>query len=361
VSSLGTFALILILAAAAVLTWVAGFYLSRATDVIDEHFNLGQALGGMILLGVAGTLPEIAITVSAAISGHLALATGNLLGGIAMQTLVLVILDATSRQKRPLSNLSDTLEPLHEGALVIGVVGVAVMGTVLSPSATIGPVSPASIAIVVLWLLGILGLNRSRKTHRWQAVELRPVRAVGARAGGAAQPEADSPAAPPVRRDPLADKPIRTTLMVFGLGSLATLVAGVLLEQSGNALANRWGINGAIFGATVLAAITALPEISTGIAAVRLGQVGLAMGDIFGGNAIQVTLFLVADLIAGKAVLPTANTESVWLACLGILVTAIYLNGLMTRPDRKVFGVGPDSLLVAITYLLGVLGLLALR
>jgi len=213
----------------------------------------------------------------------------------------------------------------------------------------------------VVWLLGILGLNRSRKTHRWQAVELRPVRAVEARAGGAAQPEADGPAAPPVRRDPLADKPIRTTLTVFGLGSLATLVAGVLLEQSGNALANRWGINGAIFGATVLAAITALPEISTGIAAVRLGQVGLAMGDIFGGNAIQVTLFLVADLIAGKAVLPTANAESVWLACLGIVVTAIYLNGLMTRPAAKVLGVGPDSLAVAITYLLGVLGLLALR
>ena len=146
--------------------------LSRATDGIDDHFDLGQALGGMLLLGIAGTLPEIAITVSAALSGHLDLAVGNLLGrGVAMQTLVLVILDATSRNRRPLSNLSDSLEPLHEAALVIGVVGIAVMGTRLAPSATMSPISPPSLAIVVVWLLGIFALNRNRRSPRWQSAD----------------------------------------------------------------------------------------------------------------------------------------------------------------------------------------------
>ena len=69
--------------------------------------------------------------------------------------------------------------------------------------------------------------------------------------------------------------------------------------MSGNALADRAGINGVIFGATVLAMATALPEISSGIAAVRLGDNALAMGDVLGGNAFQVCLFLPADLIAG--------------------------------------------------------------
>lgn len=345
--SVGTPALLAILAGGAAATWVAGIFLSRATDGIDDHFDLGQALGGMLLLGIAGTLPEIAITVSAALSGHLDLAVGNLLGGIAMQTLVLVILDATSRNRRPLSNLSDSLEPLHEAALVIGVVGIAVMGTQLAPSATIGPMSPASLAIVIVWLLGIFALNRNRRSPRWQSAD--------ALATPAPAPVPDTPKASVGR-----SRPIGGTLLMFGIASAVTLVAGVLLEQSGNALADDFGINGAIFGATVLAAITALPEISTGLAAVRMGQVGLAMGDIFGGNAIQVTLFLLADLLAGQAVLTTASVESIWLACLGIVVTAIYLNGLITRPARKVLGLGPDSLAVAVAYLFGVIGLLYL-
>jgi cation:H+ antiporter len=89
-----------------------------------------------------------------------------------------------------------------------------------------------------------------------------------------------------------------------------TLLAGVGLEQSGNELADALGINGVIFGATILAAVTALPEISSGIQAVRLGAVGLAMSDIYGGNAMQLTFFLLADLLAGTPVLPTASAQS---------------------------------------------------
>jgi cation:H+ antiporter len=114
VESYSTAALVIIFAVAGVATWVAGVFLSDATDVVDSRFNLGEAMGGLILLGMAGTLPEIAITASAAISGHLGLATGNLLGGIAMQTLVLVLLDATSRSPTPLSSLSTVLEPIVE-------------------------------------------------------------------------------------------------------------------------------------------------------------------------------------------------------------------------------------------------------
>jgi cation:H+ antiporter len=166
------------------------------------------------------------------------------------------------------------------------------------------------------------------------------------------------------RRDPLPTSPHpfakRSTLQVGGIfaGACAvTLTAGVGLEVSGNTLADRAGVNGVIFGATVLALATALPEISSGIAAVRLGDNALVLGDIFGGNAFQLCLFLVADLIAGSPVLPTAGDLNAWLASLGVGLTAIYAMGVIIRPLRCHARLGPDSILALVVFAVGVAGL----
>ncbi len=140
-----------------------------------------------------------------------------------------------------------------------------------------------------------------------------------------------------------------------------TLAAGVLLEVTGNDLANRIGVNGSIFGATVLATATALPEISSGIAAVRLGDNALAMGDIFGGDAFQVCLFLVADLIAGQPVLPSAGNQNAWLAALGVALTAVYGFGVISRPQHCRGRLGPDSLLALAVFGAGIAGLFFVR
>jgi cation:H+ antiporter len=139
-----------------------------------------------------------------------------------------------------------------------------------------------------------------------------------------------------------------------------TLIAGVTLEISGSALADRAGVNGVIFGATILATATALPEISSGIAAVRLGDHALALGDIFGGNAFQVCLFLVADLIAGAPVLPSAGTLNGWLASLGVARIAVYGIGVIGRSQRCVLRLGPDSILALALFAVGIAGLFAL-
>jgi len=348
VTGLASPLLVLIFLAGSAATWLAGILLSKTTDALDSRWGLGDDLGGLILLSVAGSLPELAITISAAASGNLGLAAGNLVGGIAIQTMVLLLCDFAVGPARPLTYLVGRLTPVLEALLVIILVAEVEMGALLKPSTAIGGVvSPASVGIVVIWLVGLFLINRASRDPRWKITM--PGSSPGRRRHERRKPEQPHPFA--------ASSTTRVALL-FGFASLVTLCAGVALEESGSELANRLGVNGVIFGATVLAGATALPEISSGIAAVRLGDHALAMGDIFGGNAFQVCLFVVADLVAGKPVLPSAaGNLNAWLGALGMALTAIYGFGVIGRPKHTHARLGPDSLLALALFGLGIAGL----
>ena len=153
---------------------------------------------------------------------------------------------------------------------------------------------------------------------------------------------------------------IQTVILVFALCSLITLIAGVGLEVSGDAIARQIGMTGVLFGATILAAATALPEVSTGLASMKLKDYQMAMSDIFGGNAFLPVLFLVATLLSGKSVLPQAQKTDIYLTGLAILLTIIYVAGLIFRPRKQLLWMGIDSFLVILEYLIGLLGLFAI-
>ena len=146
---------------------------------------------------------------------------------------------------------------------------------------------------------------------------------------------------------------------MFLAAAVATLVAGVTVERSGEEFFGRLGLSGVVFGATVLALATSLPEISTGLTSTRMGDYQLAFGDIFGGNAFLPVLFLLATLLSGKAILPEASAADLYLTALGALLTVVYLYGLIFRPSRQILRMGVDSLVVLVLYGIGVAGLFA--
>ncbi len=346
--SLGVPALLTIFVASAAVIWVAGVKLSNATDVLSRRFGLGQALGGVILLAVATNLPEIAITASAAWSGNVGVAVGNILGGIAIQTVVLVALDRFgTRGGPPLTYRAASLTLVVEGLLVIAVLVVAIMAAQLPEDLIAARLTPGAVMIAILWVAGVWLVGRANRGLPWHD------------ASGSAP---DTQEKPKGHAKDAAEKhaPGTTrTVVMFTLAALATLVAGTLLEKAGDGLADAIGISGILFGATVLAAATSLPELSTGLASMKLKDYQLAISDILGGNAFLPVLFLLATLVSGKSVLPSANAADLYLAGLGVLLTCIYLAGLIFRPKRRLLGMGMDSIVVLTLYAIGTVGLFA--
>ena len=351
-SGLPLLVLLAIFAVAAGAIWVAGIQLSDQTDVLATRLHLGSALGGLILLALATNLPEIAIVTSASLAGSVGVAVGNILGGIAIQTVVLVGLDGFGvRGSRPLTYRAASLVLVLEGALVAAVLAVAVAGTQLPASVIAWRIAPEDVLIAALWVVGLLLIQRAGRGLPWHEAGEAP--------DNQGKPKGHS------RRQTEAKATQQGTSTakagaIFGVAAAVTLVAGVVLERSGDAIAGRIGLSGVLFGATVLAAATSLPELSTGLTSVRNGDFQLAMSDIFGGNAFLPVLFLVATLLSGKAVLPQAHDTDIYLTAVAALLTMVYIAGLLFRPARRVAGMGIDSLIVLVLYAAAVAGLFAI-
>lgn len=330
-----------IISAAAV--WFAGIQLSNTTDIIDSRFGVGQALGGLIFLSIATNLPEIAIVVTASLIHNIGIAIGNILGGIAIQTVVLVILDGVGLGKKaPLTHAAASLQLVLEGVLVISILVISIMGTQLPKSVIFARLAPGDLLIVATWLIGIFLINKARTGLPWYKKERAP----------------DTTQSKPNQSKKKREKwSTARVLTIFTLSVLITLTAGVILTVSGSAIATHMNLGGVVFGSTILAAATALPEISTGLAAVKMGEYTLAVSDIFGGNAFLPVLFLPATLISGKSVLSQAQNTDIYLASLGALLTAVYIYGLIFRSKKQFLCLGIDSIVVLVMYVIGIVGL----
>jgi cation:H+ antiporter len=349
VSGLSLPLLLLIFVAAAAGIWFAGIQLSNQTDVLSVRLHLGAALGGLILLAIATNLPELAIVASAAVSGNVGVAVGNILGGIAIQTVVLVALDAFGvRGRHPLTYRAASLVLVLEAALVVAVLTVVVAGSQLPDNLIALRLTPGPVLITILWVTGLLLLQRAGKKLPWQESGEAPDNQEPPRGHSQQQNE---------KQATTKGTSTARSATIFAVAALVTLAAGVVLERSGDAIADHIGLSGVLFGATILAAATSLPELSTGLTSVRNGDYQLAMSDIFGGNAFLPVLFLMATLLSGKAVLPHAQATDIYLTALGMLLTLVYAAGLLFRPERRIGRMGIDSLIVLVLYAVGVAGL----
>lgn len=76
------------------------------------------------------------------------------------------------------------------------------------------------------------------------------------------------------------------------------LVAGTRLAKYGDVIAAKTGLGRVWIGVILLATITSLPELATGISSVALvGKPDLTLGDLFGSNLINLAVIAIIDVL----------------------------------------------------------------
>ena len=321
----------------AILVWTAGTRLAIYGDELAERLNLTREFVGLIFLATVTSLPEIVTTITAAQVDNAALVLGNLFGGVTMQTAILAVVDFFVVRNALTSWPRKSTHALTAVLLII-LLGVLLSITFTGDLAIAMQVGLGAVFLSAAYPVVIAMLRRFNEKDSWAPIDL---------------PDESEQEVGFLSHDNHLQSS-STNLLIFKAGalSLVILIAGVVLALAADSMAKQSSLGSSFIGVTLLAAATSLPELSTTIAAARMGAYTMAISNIFGSNLIMLALILPADMAyRGGPILSETDVAAQFSIATGIIVTAIYVAGLLIRRTPKMFGAGLDSWLVMFVYL----------
>jgi len=326
---------------AATLVWFAGSRIAHYADAIAEMTGVGREFLGILLLGGVTSLPELAVASTAALAGAPALSVNDLLGSAAINIVIIALADAVIGRDAITAVLATPGVVLQGvfGAMLLTIVAAA---TMTADTAVLG-------AGLWSWLLLALALGSLWVIQRSQ--------------GRATWVPANAPpAAVSAREEPSDRAALRPLIRKTVAAGAVIFVGGFVLAKSAEAIADQSGLGTSFMGAVFLAASTSLPEVSTVLAAVRLKRYEMALSDVLGTNIFNILILFFVDLLyAGEPVLQEAGRFAGFAALLAVVLTTLFLAGMIERRDRTVFRMGIDSLAALLCYAGGIVVLYQLR
>ena len=263
---------------------------------LARRFRVPSLVIGLTIVALGTSMPELAVSTSAALAGANEIALSNVVGsnifnllgvlGICAVISPVPVEKAVLRRDFPL-NIATTLLVL----LVVAfskIIGGSLFSLGMEEKA--GVVSrPLAIVLLVLFVAYIVYLIFDAKKN-------------------------------PVSEEESALPPLFKSVLFIVVGLLLIIVGGKAVVYAAREIARAAGMSETLIGLTIVAIGTSLPELVTSIVAARKGETALAVGNVIGSNIFNL-LFILGVSAAIRPV--SVNAASVYDLAILVFVTAL--------------------------------------
>lgn len=288
--------IVLLFAAGLVCIIKGGDLFVDAAGWIAEASGIPKFIIGATIVSFATTLPEMLVSVFAALEGNADIAVGNAVGSVTANTGLIMCLSLVC-----MTCLMERRQFGVKACLLLAAI-LSLFGFTRD-----GRLSVAEGLLVLVIFAGFLAESLI-SARREQGTERKA--------------EGERPA--------VSGKTVAGNIVKFVLGAAGIVLGAQLLIDNGSAIASLLGVPDAIVAATMIAVGTSLPELVTTLTAIRKRESSLSVGNIIGANIMDLTLILpLCSLILGKP-LPVQSQgmlldiPACLIICAAVLVPALW-------------------------------------
>jgi len=311
----------------------AGIRLTIYADKLSDELQLGKVWVGIVLLGLVTSLPEAIASLTAIVSLHANdLAIGNLLGSNNFNPMLIVVMDVMYRRGSVTNAVHPDLSHKVSARFAMFLAFLVIADIIFNaafPAFHVGRLSVGGALIALFYFIGmrrLAGLN------------------------GGGQVSVISGQEQATKRSTTLTR-IWIELLV---SALLVVVGAMFLAKSADMIALHTGLGRTFVGSIFLALVTSLPEMVVSLSALKLGALDLAIGNIFGSNMTNMFIVFICGLFhRGGPVLGAVSRTHMATAALSILLTYVAIKGIFTRDKKTVLGVGWDSVIMVILFIIG--------
>lgn len=309
---------------------VAGSRLSRYGDIIAEKTGLGGTWIGVVMLATVTSLPELATGVSAVgFAGTPDLAVGDVLGSCVFNLAIIVLLDFLHRKESVYRRASrGHILAAGFGVMLIGFAGFSVILSSQGGVVQIGHVGIYTPIILILYFVAMRTVFRYEREHAEEYAEQ--------------------------TAESYPETTLRRASIGYLLAGAVVVGAGASLPFVGERIALLMGWHATFVGTLFVAFATSVPEMVVTVAALRIGALDMAIGNVLGSNLFNIAILAVDDLVflPGPLFAYVSPLHGV-SALSAIMMSGVAIVGLLYRPRHRLFRtVGWASLFLFLIYLL---------